>query len=104
MRTLVSKVIFYISSPSPFQDNSVNKRRELGMIPKINFPYFKPRVSLYGEPNLDEAIRSKCRFDILSNCSIWCGTSNFAPILTGTNIPVPGIYGISFDTVLLANT
>ena len=31
------------------------------MVPKINFPYFKPRVSLYGEPNLDEAIRSKCR-------------------------------------------
>ncbi|XP_063683932.1 uncharacterized protein LOC134818351 isoform X1 [Bolinopsis microptera] len=44
------------------QDNSVNKRRELGMVPKINFPYFKPRVSLYGEPNLDEAIRSKCRY------------------------------------------
>eukprot|EP00116_Pleurobrachia_bachei_P004633 sb/3464895/ len=44
------------------QDNPVNKRREMGGVPKINFPYFRPRVILYGAANLEEAIKSKCKY------------------------------------------
>jgi len=44
------------------QDSSCDKRRDLGLVPRINFPYFKPRVTLYGAPNLEEAIKSKCRY------------------------------------------